>query len=225
MKIMTRWLALLVIVALALWIKQSGFFEFALSVMHKMGVWAVPAFLSVYVLSCLFFFPSLIMTSAAGILFPVPLAIILSLAGTTIGSVSALLIGRYGLRDVIQKAAGQNPQFQKLDEAIRREGWKIAVLARLTPVFPFSVGNYLFGASSIPAWLYGLTAFFGTIPSASVYSFLGHLYGNVSDKHERTPLEWGLLAVGIIATLILSAYMKRFFNHMFEEESISPKKA
>ena len=55
MKLVTRWLALLVIVALAAWIKQSGFFEFALSVIHKMGVWAVPTFLSVYILSCLFY--------------------------------------------------------------------------------------------------------------------------------------------------------------------------
>ena len=117
-----------------------------------------------------------------------PLGIFLSLLGTGLGSAAALLIGRYGLRSLIQKKAAENVAFQKLDAAIRREGWKIAVLARLTPVFPFSVGNYLFGASSIPAWLYALTAFVGTIPSASVYVFIGHMTGNASGFCARRPL-------------------------------------
>ncbi len=205
---------LILVIAVAVWAKRSGFFEIVLKMIHDLGPWAAPAFLAVYILSCLLFFPSVVMTCAAGILFPVPLGIFLSLLGTALGSVVALLIGRYGLRSLIQKKAAGNRQFQKLDEAIRREGWKIAVLARLTPVFPFSIGNYLFGATPISAWVYALTAFIGTIPSASVYVFVGHMSGGAVDR-ARTPLEWALLAAGILATIILSIYLKGFFTRIF----------
>ena len=216
-KTISKWLVLFVLIAFAVWAKQSGFFEMVLKAIQNLGPWAAPAFLAVYVLSCLLLFPSVIMTCGAGVLFPLPLGIFLSLLGTGLGSAAALLIGRYGLRSLIQKKAAENVAFQKLDAAIRREGWKIAVLARLTPVFPFSVGNYLFGATSIPAWLYALTAFVGTIPSASVYVFIGHMTGNASGPHEKTPMEWILLGVGILATVVLSVYLKGFFSWIFSD--------
>ncbi len=219
LKNISKLIILAAVIWFAVWAKRSGFFEAVLGAIHRLGFWAVPAFLVVYVLSCLLFFPSAVMTCGAGVLFPVPLGIFLSLLGTSLGSVTALLIGRYGLRSLIQKKAASNPTFQKLDEAIRREGWKIAVLARLTPVFPFSIGNYLFGATPIPAWLYALTAFVGTIPSASVYVWIGHMTGNASNNHARTPLEWVLLGVGIAATIVLSFYLKRFFGRIFGNES------
>lgn len=223
MKKFIKIMILISVVALAVWAKQSGFFEIIINAIQSLGMWAVPAFLAVYVLSCLLFSPSVIMTCAAGVLFPVPLGIVLSLLGTSVGSVTALLIGRYGLRSLIEKKAKGNQQFQKLDEAIRREGWKIAVLARLTPIFPFSIGNYLFGATSIPAWLYAVSAFIGTIPSASVYVFIGHMTGNVSGTHERTFLDWTLLGVGIVATIILSFYLQRFFKRVFEGSKTAPR--
>ena len=190
-----------------------------LKAIENLGPWAAPAFLAVYVLSCLLLFPSVIMTCGAGVLFPVPLGIFLSLLGTALGSATALLIGRYGLRSLIQKKAASNASFQRLDAAISREGWKIAVLARLTPVFPFSIGNYLFGVTSMPAWLYALTAFIGTIPSASVYVFLGHMTGHASGAHEKTPMEWTLLGVGILATIVLSLYLKGFFRRILSDAS------
>jgi len=203
---------LILVVAIAVWAKKSGFFEAVLSAVKSLGVWAAPSFLGIYVLSCLLFFPSVVLTLAAGALFPFPLAVFLCLFGNALGSVSALLIGRYGLREWVRDKAQKNAQFQVLDEAVRQEGWKIAVLARLTPIFPFSIGNYFFGATSIQAWLYGATAFIGTIPSASVYAWVGYLSGGQAAEREKSPLEWSLLAVGILATVVLSWYLKRFFK-------------
>ncbi|HCM42552.1 MAG TPA: hypothetical protein DIS66_04490 [Candidatus Omnitrophica bacterium] len=213
-KIVLRVCVLAGVVAFAIWAKKSGFFEAILSAVKSLGFWAPPAFLGIYILSCLLFFPSVVLTLASGALFPFPLAVFLCLLGNSLGSVMALLIGRYGLRAWVRKKSEKNAQFQLLDEAVRKEGWKIAVLARLTPIFPFSIGNYFFGATPIRAWLYGMTAFVGTIPSASVYAWAGHLTGGQAAGREKSPLEWGLLAVGILATLILSWYLKQFFEKL-----------
>ncbi len=181
-----KWLVLAGIVVFAVWANKSGFFEAVLSAVKSLDVWAAPAFLGIYVLSCLLFFPSVVLTLAAGALFPFPLAVLLCLFGNSFGSVLALLIGRYGLRDWVRGKAEKNVQFQVLDEAVRQEGWKIAVLARLTPIFPFSIGNYFFGATPIQAWLYGVTAFVGTIPSASVYAWVGYLSGGQAAGREKS---------------------------------------
>lgn len=207
-----KWLVLAGIVVLAVWANKSGFFDAVLFAVKSLGVWSPLAFFGIYVLSCLLFFPSAVLTLAAGALFPFPLAVFLCLLGNSLGSVTALLIGRYGLRDWVRGKAKKNAQFRVLDEAVRQEGWKIAVLARLTPIFPFSIGNYFFGATPIQAWLYGVTAFVGTIPSASVYAWVGYLSGGQAAGREKSPLEWALLAFGILATVILSWYLKHFFK-------------
>jgi hypothetical protein len=45
----------------------------------------------------------------------------------------------------------------------------------------------------------------GTIPSASVYTYLGMVSGTLASgsSHHRGPLEWGLLIGGFIATAFL----------------------
>lgn len=215
LKNISKAVVLVAVIVFAIWAKQSGFFESGLQAIHNLGAWSVPVFVVVYVLSCLLFFPSVVMTCGAGVLFPVPLGILLSLLGTALGSTAALLIGRYGLRSLIEKKAASNPQFQKLDSAILREGWKIILLVRLAPVFPFSIGNYLFGATSVSPWIYMATAFVGTIPSASVFVLIGHMTGSASGNHERQPIEWVLLGVGILATICLGIYLKSFFSRIF----------
>jgi uncharacterized membrane protein YdjX (TVP38/TMEM64 family) len=207
---MTKVSIFLIVAALAIWARRTGFFEHTLNTFQSLGPWAAPAFVMLYAFSCILLFPSVILTCCAGVLFPVPFAILLSLLGTTIGAVAALLIGRYGLRSFIQKKAVGDPTFQRLDESLQREGWKIVVMARMTPIFPFSVGNYLFGATKIPAWIYAVTAFVGTIPSASVYVVVGHLTGiNQSNPPEKTSAEWALLSAGIVITIVLSWYLKK----------------
>lgn len=214
MKKIIKILPLFILLGAGVWAKQSGFFERTEELLRGMGTWAMPAFFCMYVLSCLLLFPSVIMTGMAGILFPLPAAILLSLAGTAAGSTAALLAGRYALRPwLLQKTSG-NMRFRKLDEAVSREGWKILTLARLAPVFPFSVGNYLFGATSVSPSAYASAAFLGTVPSACVYAAAGKLAGT-SGPHTRTPAEWMLLAAGLAAVLFLSWYLKKFFDRIF----------
>lgn len=219
-KIVLKFCLLVAFVLLIVWTKQSGAFDKLLHAINSAGVWAAPLFVVSYILSCLLFFPSGVMTFASGALFPLPVAILLSLIGTAVGSTTALILGRYVLRGPIHSRASKNKTFQKLDHAIHREGWKLILLARLAPVFPFSIGNYLFGASKVPVWIYALTAFVGTIPSASVFALAGHMAGNpqnISGPHARTPQEWALLGIGIAATVVLSWYLKRFFERVLKE--------
>ena len=59
------------------------------------------------------------------------------------------LIARYLARDKVVRQARKFPKSQAIDRAIGEGGWKITAMFRLSPAVPFSLGNYLFGLTTI----------------------------------------------------------------------------
>jgi uncharacterized membrane protein YdjX (TVP38/TMEM64 family) len=67
----------------------------------------------------------------------------------------------------------ENPKYAKLDKAIGEQGFKLLLLVRLSPIFPFALSNYVYGASSIsyPAYFWG--TLLGFIPGSIAYVYTG----------------------------------------------------
>lgn len=61
----------------------------------------------------------------------------------------AFLIARYLARDRILKLAKDNKKFLAIDKAIGEDGFRVVTLLRLSPLLPFSLGNYLYGLTSV----------------------------------------------------------------------------
>lgn len=70
--------------------------------------------------------------------------IILQVAATV-----AFLIARYFARERILKLVEENKKFLAIDKAIGENGFKVVTLLRLSPLLPFSLGNYLYGLTSV----------------------------------------------------------------------------
>lgn len=214
--------ALAGIVAVAWWLRESGAANAALDWIEGRGVWAPFVFVGLHAASVVFFVPSIVPAAAGGILFGVALGIPLTVLGVALGSTGALAIGRYVARERVARAFGGDRRFQALDRAVRRKGWRIVALARLTPVFPFSIGNYAFGLSGIPAWNYLFASGLGTIPSNAVYVYVGSLTGSLAaasaEGRTRTPVEWALLVGGLVATVALTLYLRRVAGRALSEE-------
>lgn len=192
---------------------RTGIFTEILLQFRRLGPYQPVAFILTYALTCIFFIPSLIFAFAGGILFGLPLGILYGAFGNALGSTVALLIGRYFFHGLAEQWALRHQKFQALTLAVAQKGWKIVTLARLTPVFPFLFANYLFGLTKITVLSYFSASFLGSIPSTSVYAYTGMLAGDFqsagSGLRERTPLEWALLAVGLLATVILTYYLRK----------------
>ncbi len=141
--------------------------------------------------------PGAVLTLAAGVafglwgFFPV-------LFGATLGAAGAFLAGRYLLRARMQKLVEGRPRLRAVDEAIAREGWRIALLLRLSPVVPFNLQNWALGATRIGFGPYLLTTFFGIMPGVLLYVWIGSLGAAASG--EAGPARWALLIAGIAAT-------------------------
>ena len=62
---------------------------------------------------------------------------------------AAFLIARYFARERILKLIEGNKKFLAIDKAIGENGFWVVTLLRLSPLFPFSLGNYLYGLTSV----------------------------------------------------------------------------
>lgn len=223
--LLPRATALLIIAALAYFLNKTGILQKALDWIAAFGPWAPALFLAVYVLTVLFFVPSFVFTFSSGALFGAVAGTVLSALGNALGSALALTAGRYLARDFTAQRFAAHAQFKKIDAAVRKKGWKIILLSRLSPIFPFSIANYALGLTAIPVKDYFLASLAGTLPSAAVYSYLGAITGNLaalgSAGREKTPAEWGLLIVGLAATVGLSVYLKRISQAALAEENLN----
>jgi len=212
----------IVLLALAYAANRYGLLQKTLSWMDHLGPWAAPAYVLIYALTCVFFVPSFVFTFGAGTLFGLPWGIPLALLGTGLGSVAAFTIGRTLARSWVEQRFKNNKSFHALSAAVKKKGWQMILLARLSPLFPFSIGNYGFGLTGLPARDYFFASMLGTIPSASVYVYLGSVAGSVaaakSAGQARTPAEWALLLAGLVATILLVRMIQQAAKKSIEEQ-------
>ena len=79
-------------------------------------------------------------------------------------------------------------RFQAIDMAIRKNGIKIALLLRVSPIVPFTTLNYVLGVSSISS-KDNLISLLGFIPDALVYSYLGSTIQNIQQIKKKDPTD------------------------------------
>ncbi len=66
-----------------------------------------------------------------------------------LAATASFLIARYLARDRIVAMAKNNKKFLAIDKAIGEDSFRVVTLLRLSPLLPFSLGNYLYGLTSV----------------------------------------------------------------------------
>jgi uncharacterized membrane protein YdjX (TVP38/TMEM64 family) len=187
-----------------------------------LGTAAPILFIIIYILACVLFIPGSILTLSAGIIFGVVKGSIIVSISATLGATCAFLAGRYLARDWIAKRIEGNPKFKAIDEAVAKEGWKIVGLVRLSPIFPFNLLNYAFGLTSVSLRHYFFASWIGMLPGTVMYVYIGSLAGDLAKigagGRIRTPAEWALYVVGLIATIIVTILVTRLARRALEKK-------
>lgn len=187
-----------------------------------LGPWGPVVFVFIYIAATILFIPGFLLTLGSGFLFGVVKGSILVSVASTLGATLAFLAGRYLARSwVSQKIAG-NEKFKAIDRAVGREGWKIVGLVRLSPIFPFNLLNYAMGLTGVSLKEFFLASWLGMLPGTLMYVYLGSLAGDLamlgSGQHVRTPAEWALYAVGLVATIVVTVYVTRLARSALREK-------
>ncbi|CAH1421922.1 unnamed protein product [Lactuca virosa] len=158
--------------------------------------------------------PAIPLTMSAGLLFgSFTGTILVSISGTVAASV-AFLIARYFARDRILKMVEGNKKFLAIDKAIGENGFRVVTLLRLSPLLPFSLGNYLYGLTSVKFVPYVLGSWLGMLPGTWAYVSAGAFGRAIIQEESDLGLAGGsnqllTLGAGLLATALAATYVTR----------------
>ncbi len=186
-----------------------------------LGFWGPFFVAAFYILACVLLLPGGVITMAAGFLFGVVTGTITVSIGSTLGASAAFLVGRTFARDWVRKKLAGRPKFEAIDSAVGEQGFKIVLLTRLSPIFPFNMQNYAYGLTGVKLWKYMLASWIGMLPGTLAYVYIGsgmreltkEAVGSVEGGWVQRVFFWGGLAatlvVMVVVTRIAQKAMKR----------------
>lgn len=177
-----------------------------------LGFWAPLTFAITYCVAATLFIPASALSLAAGVLFGVWVGTAAVWTGA-VGSIAlSFLIARYALRARVQALADSKPRFGAVDRAVGEQGWRIVALMRLSPVFPFTLQNYLFGVSAIRFWPCWIASAIFITPGTFLYVYLGFVGGTTASAvggGGANALRLGLQIAGLAATVVVTLVIAR----------------
>ncbi len=165
-----------------------------------------------YVLSTVLFIPGSALTIGSGTLFGLKTGFLVVLVGANLGALCAFLLARTFLREKVARWAEANPKFHSLDRAIGRQGFKMVFLSRLSPIFPFTLLNYLLGLTAVRTGSYVVANLLGMLPGTFLYVYIGAaakdaLTGQMAASAGL--LQQVLRYVGLVATIAVVVIVTR----------------
>lgn len=197
----------------------QNFLEFFTGWVDSLGALGFLMFGAAYIVATIVLIPAALLTLAAGLTYGFwgyPLVLICATAGASI----AFLIARLFFRERVEEQFSDNEKFQAIDGAIKEQGWKVVALMRLSPLFPFNLQNYLYGATDISFVHHGLATLLGIIPGSLMYVYFGSA-GNAaitgSQSEGDSTLRWIMFALGLLATIAITFLITRKAKSKLEE--------
>lgn len=172
-----------------------------------LGWWAPVAFVLLWVVACVFFLPGLAMTIAGGLIFGAVWGTVWTTIGANLGAVAAFLIGRYLARGLVEEMVAGSRVLRKLDDGVRRQGWRMLLVTRLVPVFPFNAQNYAYGLTDIPLRTYVVVTLPSMLPATIAYNFAA---GSIrTGDLGRTLWYLGVASVAFVLLSLIPGWVRR----------------
>lgn len=159
------------------------------------GAWGPAVYVGGYVVAELLFVPALPLTLLGGLVFGPAWGVLYVWIAATLAAALAFLVARYVARDVVRRWTERSPQLARIDAAVERHGWRILMVTRLVPLFPFNLQNFAYGLTRIPFWTYvGMTAL-GILPGTIAFTLAG---GALSGGGSPARIAWTLAAAAVL---------------------------
>jgi uncharacterized membrane protein YdjX (TVP38/TMEM64 family) len=163
------------------------------------GALAPVIFIVGYVLAAVLFVPGLPMTVLGGVVFGPVWGTAYVWIAATVGASLAFLVARYAVRSTVERWVQASPRVATIDGRVAEHGWRIVMLTRLVPVFPFNLQNYAYGITRIGFWPYAITSAICMLPGTAAFTFAG---GALSEgRGVRRTLAYLALA-GVLLVLV-----------------------
>jgi len=190
------------------------------------GAAGVALFFAVYVVSTVALLPGSILTLAAGFAYGPVWGLAVASPASVTGATCAFLLGRTALRDWAAKKVGESRRARAIDAAVGREGFKLVLLLRLSPLVPFNLLNYILSLTRVTTGRYVLGSFIGMLPGTALYVYLGSLAPAAAELTTTAAGTGGvrtaLYAAGLVATVAVVVIATRAARNALKAELPEP---
>lgn len=171
------------------------------------GIWAPAIFVAVWVAACVFFLPGLPITIVGALIFGPIYGTVFSAIGSTLGATAAFLVGRYAARGMVEGLLAKNERLRAIDEGVRTQGWRMLMVTRLVPLFPFNAQNYVYGLTQISLLTYVVVSFFCMLPACLAFNFAA---GSIrAGQFGRFFMYLAVAAVVFVVLSLIPGWLKR----------------
>jgi len=176
------------------------------------GILAPLAFMGIFILATVAFLPGLPLGLLGGAIFGAVWGTLWTLIAATIGATLAFLVGRYAARDMVSSLMQKNENLKKLDEGIEKHGWRMLMITRLVPVFPFNAQNYVYGLTRVKFSTYVIFTAIFMIPGTAVFTFAGGSLAAAEENLTRTFLFLGIAAVLFVFISLIPRWIGKRYS-------------
>ncbi len=222
----TRTLAIAaaIVVGLVLLLKVIHVQEYLLDLVNWIrgaGWLGLLVFVVAYILATVLFLPGAILTLGAGFAYGVGVGTAVVWVAANSGAALAFQLGRTLARRWVATRVAAYPRFAAIDRAVGGNGFKIVLLTRLSPVFPFNLLNYAFGLTNVSPRDYVLGSLIGMLPGTVMYVYLGSLITSLSElaagRRSGGAIQEIFYFAGLAVTVGVTVYVTRIARRALAE--------
>lgn len=220
-------LAAVVVVPLAA-LKNPRFRELLVELMEALrarGAAGVPWFYGAQIAAALVTMPTWLMNGIAGYVYGLPLGVAIAAPGVALASTCAFFAGRGVFRVLPRPDFTATRAWRAIERLTARDGLKIALLIRATPVMPQNLLHFVFGTTELKAWQHAVATGIGMLPMTAIHVYIGSLVKSASElaaNKQQQPV--GVLVfigvASVVAIVLVSRVAKRSLARAIAEEEV-----
>ena len=173
-------------------------------------------FICIYILIVLLILPASWLSLLSGFLYGSYLGSIIVFISASIGASVAFFVSKTFFAKKLKNLFSRYPKLSVMEKVVEKGGLKLIFLARLSPIFPFSILNYFCGLNNIKFrdFSFGLL---GIIPGTFLYCSIGSLANSLQElKNVQSSNNLYMTIIGVVSTFLVVYFLTKYSREYFE---------
>ncbi len=186
-----------------------------LSFFFNTGI-GILSFVCIYILIVLLILPASWLSLLSGFLYGSYLGSIIVFISASIGASVAFFLSKTYFAKKLKNLFSRYPKLSVMEKVVEKGGLKLIFLARLSPIFPFSILNYFYGLNNIKFRDFFL-GLLGIIPGTFLYCSIGSLAKSLQElKNVQSPNNLYMTIIGLVSTSLVVYFLAKYSKEYFE---------
>ena len=175
------------------------------------------AFVCLYILIVLLILPASWLSLLSGFLYGSYFGSIIVFISAFIGASVAFFVSKSFFAKKLKNLFSRYPKLSVMEKVVEKGGLKLIFLARLSPIFPFSILNYFYGLNNVKFRDFAL-GLIGIIPGTFLYCSVGSLAKSIQElKDVQLTNNLYMTIIGIVSTFLVVYFSAKYSREYFEK--------